>query len=257
MKTLRSLSAALAVATLALGGCGADEGAEAKPRMMLFVGMDVSGSFQKGPYAEDAKDFLARYLYAHLNGQGGLPKPESLFVGAIGGTHAGEPKSFQPIEAFAGKDLGQIRATLEQLFPKGQYNNDTDFNAFLKQAGQIMLERNSALKPVTVLMMTDGIVDLMDVKGGRDYAQIDLSPLERYSRNVTLRLCYTDPQAAADWKRLVPRQRARIWTQNADVMVHWKDSNILTASTPPALQPALFHWIQDNVDYGVRVVRVE
>jgi hypothetical protein len=256
MKTMRMLLGTAAAAVFLLCGCAMDTAGTAKPRLVLFVGVDVSGSFQKGTHAQDSLDFLSRYLYAHLNGLGGLEKPQSLFVGAIGGSKANEPKSFQPIETFQGKSVDQIRATLAEMFPSGKYDNNTDFNAFISQLGQIMSQRSLALKPVAVVMLTDGKIDLMGVKGGRDYSKIDLSPLERYSRNVTLRLLYTEAESGAAWQRIVPRRRVKIWTQDADVMAHWKDPNILQLGAPPEDQANFYRWIQDNVDYGVRAKRV-
>jgi hypothetical protein len=54
-------------------------------------------------------------------------------VGAIGGVKPGEPKTFQPIQTFEGKSLGEIRATLADMFPSGKYDNNTDYNAFISQ----------------------------------------------------------------------------------------------------------------------------
>ena len=47
-----------------------------KPRLVLFVGFDVSASFAKGSYYNDAVDFLSVYLHAHLEGMGGLDVPD-------------------------------------------------------------------------------------------------------------------------------------------------------------------------------------
>jgi hypothetical protein len=256
MKTIRLVLSIAAGILLALTGCSMDTAANAKPRTVLFIGVDVSGSFQKGPHAQDSLDFLARYIHAHLNGLGGLEKPQSLFVGAIGGVKPGEPKTFQPIQTFEGKSVEEIRATLADMFPSGKYENNTDFNAFVAQMGSILRERNLALKPVAVVMLTDGEADLMGRRGGRDYTKIDLSPLEQFSRNVTLRLLYTNAESSAAWRNLVPRRRVKIWTQDADVMARWKDPNIFNPQAKPEGQVVLYRWIQENVDYGVRLRRV-
>jgi hypothetical protein len=83
-----------------------------------------------------------------------------------------------------------------------------------------------------------------------------VAPLERYSRNVTLRLLYTGAESGAAWRNLVPRRRVKIWTQDAAVMARWKDPNIYLPSAKPEEQLALYRWIRENVDYGVRLRRV-
>ena len=40
----------------------AEEAKKETPRLVLFVGVDISGSFLKGPYFENAMDFLAHYI---------------------------------------------------------------------------------------------------------------------------------------------------------------------------------------------------
>ena len=89
-----------------------------QPRMVMFVGVDVSGSFLKEPNFMHSIGFLARYLYAHLNGLAGLDKPAALFVGSIGGDHKGEPKVFYPIETFQNKSPEEIEAELKKIFPQ-------------------------------------------------------------------------------------------------------------------------------------------
>ena len=39
-----------------------------KPRLSLFVGVDVSGSFSRTPQFQDALRFLSYYLHGHLTG---------------------------------------------------------------------------------------------------------------------------------------------------------------------------------------------
>jgi len=36
------------------------------PKSTLVIGLDVSGSFRKGGHFEDAVDFAALYIYAHM-----------------------------------------------------------------------------------------------------------------------------------------------------------------------------------------------
>lgn len=90
-----------------------------KPRLSLFIGVDISGSFKSTKYFEDSLDFLAYYLYAHLNGLGGLEVPNVLYVSSIGGAKANEPKTFYPIQSFANKTIPEIRAQLKEIFPDG------------------------------------------------------------------------------------------------------------------------------------------
>ena len=42
------------------------------PKSTLVVGIDVSGSFRQTPYFNDAIDFAALYIYAHLHGIDGM-----------------------------------------------------------------------------------------------------------------------------------------------------------------------------------------
>src|SRR5258706_12971569 len=83
-------------------------------RLVLFVGVDISGSFMDGRYFDDSLEFLARYIHAHLNGLGGLEIPCALFVGSIGGVKQGEPKTLYPIQMFQDRPGEQIQAPLPQ-----------------------------------------------------------------------------------------------------------------------------------------------
>src|SRR5881397_4076557 len=56
-------------------------------RLVLFIGVDISGSFMNGKYFDDSIEFLARYIHAHLNGLGGMEVPNAMFVGSIGGVN--------------------------------------------------------------------------------------------------------------------------------------------------------------------------
>src|SRR5262245_8255867 len=96
-------------------GCNLEPG-ERKPRTTLVVGVDTSGSFQRSGYHEDAMKFLAHYIYGHLNNLGGLETPKEMFVAAIGGESANEPKSFHPIQEFAGKEIPEIEHELREWF---------------------------------------------------------------------------------------------------------------------------------------------
>ncbi len=83
----------------------------------MFVGVDISGSFLKGKYFDDSLNFLAHYLYAHLQGLGGLEQPDEVFVGSIGGSTVGEAKTLYPIQTFEYETLPGIHQKLK-IFPK-------------------------------------------------------------------------------------------------------------------------------------------
>src|SRR5439155_934481 len=102
-------------------------------RLVLFIGVDISGSFMNDRDFDNSIHFLARYLYAHLNGFGGMEIPHSLFVGSIGGVNKGEAKTLFPIQTFQNRSIEQIEAQLVTIFPKKKQNPFTDFNAFFMQ----------------------------------------------------------------------------------------------------------------------------
>lgn len=234
--------------------------AEAKkevPRLVLFVGVDISGSFVKGPYWDNAMEFLANYLYAHLNGNGGLDVPHSLFVGSIGGDKPEEPKTLFPIQTFQHLNVDGIRQKLAEIFPKNKSNPFTDFNAFFEQIGQTVKNKKLLLKPISIVMISDGKPDVKGKQGRDAMRTIALKPLEALSRNITLRMLYTDAVTGASWQNDVPRRRVKIWTQDAKVMAEWKSSNLFDEKKPFANQDRLFAWVRDNVDFSVRSQRVD
>jgi len=227
-----------------------------KPRLSMFVGMDISGSFNKSKYYDDALDFLAYYLYCHLNGYGGLEVPNVLFVSSIGGAKANEPKTFFPIHTFQHKSIVEIRQKLGELFPKNVLNPFTDYNAFFEQVALMVKNKNLVLRPISIVMLSDGIPDVQR-EGVTDFRSIVLAPLEQLARSVTIRLLYTDAVVGKDWQTRVRRTRVKIWTQDAEVMVSWKDPQILIPNTPIVNQTLFFGWLKDNVDFGVRSRRVD
>ena len=85
-------------------------GATNTGRLVMFVGVDISGSFMHGKYFDDSIAFLARYIHAHLNGLGEMEVPHSLFVGSIGGVKQDEAKTLYPIETFQDRSIEQIEA---------------------------------------------------------------------------------------------------------------------------------------------------
>jgi len=108
-------------------------------RLVMFVGVDVSGSFQRSGYYDDALTFLSNYIYGHLNGLGELAGLRALFVGSIGGHSTNEPKAFHPIHDLEGKGVREIKASLQEWFPPR--DTLTDFNAFFAEVAAQTKER--------------------------------------------------------------------------------------------------------------------
>lgn len=229
---------------------------EAKARLSLFIGMDISGSFMNSGYFDDGIDFLAHYIYAHLHALGGLEKPNVLFVGSIGGAKQDEPKTFYPIQTFENKSIQEINDKLREIFPKEESNPFTDYNAFFEQISQTVKNKNLLMRPVSVVMVTDGIPDVQK-EGKTDFRSLVLKPMERLARNVTVRILYTNAEVGYKWQTRVKRQRVRVWTQDAEVMVSWKDPRILLPDRPFEQQHRFFEWIKDNVDFEARSRRVD
>lgn len=223
---------------------------QTKPRMSFFVGVDASGSFKNSGNYENSLSFLSYYIYGHMNELGGMARPRELFVGSIGGTKAGETKSFHPIHDFEGKSVEEIEGLLREWFPPT--DTHTDFNAFFREVGRISKSRNLTLAPITVMVVTDGIPDSNTgtKKATSLYGNIDLGPMEYLSRNLTLRVAYPTPTVSEHWRKNVKRQRVRLWTVDGEVMRGWK--NQVLDQAPPAGQEKLWKWVKDNVDYRVR-----
>ncbi len=245
----RALRAA-ALAALALG-CSPPPNAP-PPKSTLVVGLDVSGSFRQSGHFDDAIEFAALYLYAHLNGLGGVRRPTDVFVGTMGGQRPGEAKTFHPIQDLTGKSPAQIAADLRTWFP--ETDPITDFNAFFQRVAVHVQRQNLALAPLNVVIFSDGVPDLPGVRGAQLYRRVDLSPLEYLSRSVTVRLLYASPRVAQQWEQHVPRKRVRLWTQDAQVMQGWRRH--LLASAPPEQQDSLWSWMKQVVDFRVKRERV-
>lgn len=242
------------ILTLGFSGCSLSTG-DPKPRLAMFVGVDISGSFMNGKYFDDSIDFLAHYLYCHLNGLGGFEVPAALFVSSIGGAHENEPKTFFPIQTFENKSIEEIAAELRKMFPRENPNPFTDYNAFFQQVALTVKNKNMALRPISVVMVSDGIPDVVR-DGKTNYRSIVVKPLEKLSRSVTIRLLYTNASVGKNWQTRVPRSRVKIWTQDASVLTSWKDPKILDPVAPLVDQERFFEWVKDNIDFGVRSKRV-
>jgi hypothetical protein len=247
----------LLAAALGLAAMASSVGAEAvRSRATYFIGVDISRSFLEGPLYEDALGFLAHYIDAHLRGLGGLERPNALFVGPIGGHTADEAKTLYPMDIFEGKTVEQINAKLHELFPKGDRNPTTDFSAFFEQVAATVRGRNLLLRPMTVVLVSDGKPYVKEKGGSLSFERINVQPLEKLARNVTLRLLYTDAVTAKSWQTQVKRRNVKLWTQDAEVMAYWKDPGIFLPGKPLENQEKFHKWIKDNVDFGVKVRRV-
>lgn len=238
-------------------GCTSQEEA---PRLSMFIGVDISGSFVHSDYYENSISFLANYIYAHINGVDEFERPNVFFVGPIGGTIYDEPKTFYPIQTFQNKSVEEIENRLLELFPAEEQDPNTDFNVFFRDVARIIQNRNLVLRPISVVMLSDGVPDYI-IDGERhlrNFKEIDLSPLERLSRNITIRVLYTDPTDGRAWETEVPRRRVKIWTQNADVMTTWNTPTIFFEDDRPLEdQERWIDWTMKNVNYDVRARRVD
>lgn len=253
----RQLLILLAATVLSVGGCLPQQ--QAEPRLSLFVGVDVSGSYTNSSHFKDSLRFMSYYLYGHLNGIGGLEKPRALFVGSIGGDKPNEPKAFHPIQEFEHKSPKEIEEKLHQLFSQGG-NALTDFNAFFRRVSEVVQKRSLVLAPLTIVVLSDGVPEIPTGKGKKRkilhgaYSKIDVSPLEFLARNVTIRVLYTSPKVAAEWERSIPRERVRIWPVEAEVMHGWHEQ----FQDLPALgeETRFLEWVHDVVNHRVRRRRI-
>jgi len=229
----------------------------AKPgRLVVFIGVDISGSFMDGVYFDDSIEFLARYIHAHLNGLGGMEIPNAMFVGSIGGAKVGEAKTLFPIQTFQDRTVEEIEAQLRVIFPRKKENPFTDFNAYFAQVAEMVDSKKLILKPISIVLLTDGKPDVGGTRADK-FRAIRLKPLENLSRNITLRVLYTDAITAKGWRNKVPRKRVKVWTQDAIVMAEWKDPKTLIPGRDPAAQQKFFSWVKDNVDFQPRLRRVD
>jgi hypothetical protein len=238
-------------------GCAPPE--DQPPRLTKFIGVDISGSFVHSGAYDNSLGFLANYIYAHVNGIGDFEKPNYMFVSSIGGMEYAETKTFYPIHLFQNRSVEEIEAYLHELYPSSHLEPITDFNAFFEHVARTIENHNLVLRPVSVVLISDGIPDYF-VDGERHlrrFEDIDVSPLERLSRNIAIRVLYTDPVDGRAWQTEVPRRRVRIWTQDADVMETWNDPKIYIPNKPVEEQVLWQEWTMSNVNYNVRARRVD
>jgi hypothetical protein len=243
-----------AALALALVTCKPSENSP-PPKSTLVVGIDVSGSFRQTPYFNEAIEFAALYIYAHLNGVGEIRRNTDVFVGSLGGERPGQPKTFHPIQDLTGKSSDEIAASLRAWFP--ETDPITDYNGFFQRLSVHIRRQNLVLAPLNVVMFTDGQPDFPGagrLSAEQKFARIDMSPLEYLSRSVTVRVLYVRPVVAQNWERLVKRQRVRVWTQDAEIMRGWRRHQI--AGVPLAQQDSLLSWMEKIVDFRVRRGRI-
>ena len=245
--------AALAAAVLV--ACGPADGERPNTRSTLVIGLDVSGSFRQSGHFDDAVEFAANYIYAHMNGLGELRVPSAVFVGSLGGERTGEAKVFHPIQDLTGKSVAEIAADLRNWFP--ETDPITDFNAFFERIAVHVRRQNLVLAPLNIVMFSDGVPDYPGqrrVSAESLYKRVHLGPLEFLSRSVTVRLLYAEPRVAQQWERHVSRKRVRLWTQESEVMLGWRRH--ADASVPIEAQDSLWSWMSNIVDFRVRRGRI-
>lgn len=245
------------ICSVSLIGCSSPT--EQVPRLSMFVGIDISGSFVNSGAYENSISFLANYIYAHVNGVGDFEEPNVLFVSSIGGVDVAETKTFYPIQTFRNRSVKDIEDYLMELYPKDQLEPITDFNAFFEHVARTVENQNLLLRPISIVLISDGVPDYNagGEKVTRDFRDIDVNRLERLSRNVTIRLLYTNPSDGRSWQTEVPRRRVKIWTQDASVMKTWNDSTIFLPDLPIEKQERWMEWTKSNVNYNVRARRVD
>lgn len=249
----RRVPAALVLAALGASCAAPAEQQPGKPaNSTLVIGVDVSGSFRDAKLYDDAVNFAAYYIYAHLNGLGGLRVPTNVFFGPVGGARPSEVKAFHPINDFQGRTVEQIASDIRTWFPATDAY--TDFNAFFQRVSSLMRERGLILAPLNVVVLSDGIPDVPPgtrlAAGQNPYTRIDLGPLEFLSRSVTVRLLYASPSVGENWKKLIRHKRVRLWTQEAQVMAGWHRQ--VKPGVAPEGQTDLWKWVSDNVDFRAR-----
>jgi hypothetical protein len=111
------------------------------------------------------------------------------------------------------------------------------------------------LKPLSIVLLTDGVPDLGGNTRDEKFRNLNLKPLEGLSRNITVRVLYTDAVTAKNWRDEVPRKRVKVWTQDAVVMKEWDDPRTMVPGKSFAEQEQFFSWLKDNVDFSPRLKR--
>ncbi|MCX6130950.1 MAG: hypothetical protein NTX25_18070 [Proteobacteria bacterium] len=234
----------------------ADDKEDPKGNMVLFVGMDISGSFKNHKYFTDSIKFASHYIYGHIHGTKGMKVIKAIFVGPIGGATVDEAKTFFPIQSFQYKSIEEIEKQLNEIFPTKVTNKFTDFNAYFNQVATFIKNRKLVMKPTEIVLFSDGIPDAPTPDGKTNFRMLDLKPLENLSRKITVRVLYTSAVTGDAWQNQVPRKRVRIWTQDDKVMAGWQAPDIYLKDTPFEKQDRFFKWVEENVDFPIHAKRV-
>ncbi len=234
---------------LQLVSCKLDDFQSERRNEIMFIGIDVSGSFTKTDLFKDGVSFLSHYIHGHLSNKGNLSNLKDLYVGGIGGNQKEEPQSFFPIHDFAGKTPEEIEKKLKLEFAN-QKDNLTDFNTFFERTKTIVKQKNLTLLPLSMVLLTDGVPEIEGDKSKKAvkqaYSKIDMSPLENLTKEVTLRMLYIGPKVGFNWRNYVPTNKIRVWTVEPKVMYGWKEQLKRNG------QEGLWKWIGDNIDLKVR-----
>src|SRR5690606_37345386 len=154
------------------------------------------------------------------------------------------------IQTFQHRSVKEIERKLIEIFPRKRPNKFTDYNAFFQQIAVFVRNKKLVLKPITIIMLSDGIPDAPMKDGKHDYRSIKLQSLETLARDITLRVLYTSAVVGMNWQTKVPRQRVKVWTQDANVMKDWKDPHIMVPGKKFSEQERFFSWVKDNVDFN-------
>src|SRR5262249_25049970 len=133
------------------------------------------------------------------------------------------------------------------------------------QVADMIDQKKLLLKPISIVLLTDGDPDLgeanastePDARKGDKFRRLSVTPLEGLSRNITVRVLYTDAVTAKNWLDEMPRKRVRGWTQDAVVMTEWKAPKTFLPDTPFEKQERFFSWVRNNVDFQPRLRRVD
>src|SRR5207245_6887454 len=125
-------------------------------------------------------------------------------------------------------------------------------NSFFRQVARIARERNLVLTPITIVVVSDGIPDVPDLKpGSRDsFKTIDLSVMEFLSRNITLLLIYASPKVSDYWRRVITSQRVRLWAVKREAMMGWRAH--VTPDPDPAPQDRRGRSVRETVHSRLR-----
>src|SRR2546421_670597 len=76
------------------------------------------------------------------------------------------------------------------------------------------------------------------------------STTSRERRSRRSRRIYASPKVSDYWRRVITRQRVRLWAVEREVMMGWRAH--VKPDADPARQDRLWRWVRETVDYRVR-----